>query len=291
MDGSMIAEPRRFSVPISNRFGSGEMSVLEFGPADRPVDLVFLHANGFNAYTYRSLLTTLGQGLRIWAPDLRGHGHTTLPTVVKGRRNWHDHRDDLIALLDKVDAPSVMVCGHSIGGTTALLAAEKLQSRIRQLLLLDPVIWPPLTTAAFGVPVLSRIPTQVPIVKSTLRRRDVFEARDQAFASWQGRGAFKGWPDDVLRDYLTGGLLPAADGFKLACTPAWEASNYSAQAHNPWRALRRYRGPITILKAQAGSLCAVTPRPGVDVRTVKGGGHLFPMTHANVVIEAVHELV
>ena len=180
----MIA-PRRLKLSVNNAYGEGEMAVLDFGPQDRPVDLVFAHANGFNAYTYRQLLTKVAQdlGVRIWAPDLRGHGRTTLPTDSKHRPNWHDHRDDLVSLLQHLDAP-VIFCGHSIGGTSGLLAAARLPEMIRHLILLDPVIWPPLTSAAFRMPGLSAIPSQVPIVKSTLRRREVFDSREQAFASW-----------------------------------------------------------------------------------------------------------
>ena len=78
------------------------MSLLDFGDPKRPVDLVFVHANGFNAMTYRTLLAPLSGSLRIWAPDLRGHGSGSLPADPRGRRNWHDHRDDLVALLPKI---------------------------------------------------------------------------------------------------------------------------------------------------------------------------------------------
>lgn len=286
------AAPRRFSVPIENRFGAGEMAVLDFGPRHRPVDLIFAHANGFNAHTYRSLLAPLARDLRIWAPDLRGHGRTTLPTRTQGRRNWHDHRDDLIGLVMAADTPSVALVGHSIGGVASLLAAERLGDRVSGLLLLDPVIWPRTTVLAFGLPGLDRLPARSPIARSTLRRRSVFESREQAFASWKGRGAFKGWPDAVLRDYLTDGLLETPQGFRLACDPQWEASNYAAQSHNPWRALRRFKGPVQILRAGKGSLCAVMHGgANLTVETVEGGGHLFPMTHPDRVQGAVQELV
>ena len=91
MDAIRLSPPRRLSLPVSNRWGDGPMSVLDFGDAKRPVDLVFVHANGFNAMTYRTLLAPLSGSLRIWAPDLRGHGLTRLPTGTAGRRHWHDH--------------------------------------------------------------------------------------------------------------------------------------------------------------------------------------------------------
>lgn len=99
MDALALSAPRRISVPIDNRWGAGDMAVLDFGDPKRPVDLIFVHANGFNALTYRSLLQPLSGALRIWAPDLRGHGRTRLPALPDGRRSWKDHRDDLICLL------------------------------------------------------------------------------------------------------------------------------------------------------------------------------------------------
>ena len=42
------------------------MSLLDFGDPKRPVDLVFIHANGFNALTYRTLLAPLS-GPRTYA--------------------------------------------------------------------------------------------------------------------------------------------------------------------------------------------------------------------------------
>ena len=67
MDALALSAPRRISVPIDNRWGGGEMAVLDFGDRERPVDLVFVHANGFNARTYRTLLQPLSSALRIWA--------------------------------------------------------------------------------------------------------------------------------------------------------------------------------------------------------------------------------
>ncbi len=294
MDALALSAPRRLTVPIDNRWGGGEMAVLDFGDPARPVDLIFVHANGFNAYTYRSLLQPLSGALRIWAPDLRGHGRTGLPAQPQGRRSWKDHRDDLIGLLDAVDGPPVALAGHSIGGTSGLLAAAERPDRVSRLLLLDPVIWRREMVLAMNLPLVGRLAQHFPIVQGTLRRRSLFDSREQALKAYRGRGAFKGWPDMMLADYLTDGLTETDQGFALTCDPAWEASNYAAQAHNPWRALRRYPGGIQILKAESGSLCA-TPVTAPDaaplrVRAVAGGGHLFPMTHPEIVRDALFDL-
>ncbi|WP_313001087.1 alpha/beta hydrolase [Brevundimonas sp.] len=288
MDALALSAPRRLTVPIENRWGGGEMAVLDFGDPSRPVDLIFAHANGFNAYTYRSLLQPLSGALRIWAPDLRGHGRSQLPARPKGRRSWKDHRDDLIALLDAVEGPPVALAGHSIGGTSGLLAAAERPDRVSRLLLLDPVIWRRPMVLAMNLPLIGRMSHRIPIVASTLKRRAVFDSREQALAAYRGRGAFKGWSDMMLADYLIDGLVETDRGLELTCAPAWEASNYAAQAHNPWRALRRFPDVVRILKAESGSLCAVPAGASPhQVEAVAGGGHLFPMTHPDIVREAL----
>jgi len=293
MDAIRLSPPRRLSLPVSNGRGAGQLNVLDFGDPKRPVDLVFVHANGFNALTYRTLLAPLSGSLRIWAPDLRGHGGTTLPAEGGGRRDWHDHRDDLVALLDMLDGPPVILAGHSMGGTSALLAAAERPGRVGGLVLLDPVIWSRWAVAAFRLPLLDRIASRIPLVKAALRRRAVFDSREQAMTAYLGRGAFRGWPEMMLADYLAAGLVETPDGFVLACDPAWEASNYAAQSHDPWRALQRLDCPVRILRAEAGSTCrlSATPRgrPRVTVETVHGGTHFFPMLKADIARDALFD--
>ncbi|MGI9169856.1 MAG: alpha/beta fold hydrolase, partial [Caulobacteraceae bacterium] len=126
------------------------MAALEFGPADRPIDLIFLHANGFNAAAYRAILAPLAAGRRMMAVDQRGHGATTLAAEIEGRTNWHDFRDDLLALLAVLNLKDVILAGHSMGGTTSLLAAAEAPTRVRSLVLFDPVFLPPGAAADQG---------------------------------------------------------------------------------------------------------------------------------------------
>jgi pimeloyl-ACP methyl ester carboxylesterase len=293
MDAALMAPPRRLTVPIDNRWGAGEMSVLDFGDPKRPVDLIFSHANGFNAATYRSLLSPLSASLRIWAPDLRGHGLTRLPTDPRVKTSWLDYRDDLLSLLKATDGPPVVLAGHSMGGTSSLMAAAEQPDRVSSLVLFDPVIWKRSAVFAFNLPFARLALDNIPIAKSTRRRRAVFDSPEQAMAAYRGRGAFKGWPDMVLADYLSDGLIQTPEGWALTAKPEWEAANYAAQAHDPWRALRRYPGPIRILKAEHGALTSVPvgshAARNLTVEVVPGGGHLFPMTHADIARDALFE--
>ncbi|HEY3815279.1 MAG TPA: alpha/beta hydrolase [Caulobacteraceae bacterium] len=295
MDAARFQEPRRRMVPIRSPWGDGEMSVLDFGDGRRPVDVVFLHANGFNALTYRTLLAPLSATLRIVAPDLRGHGATMLKAEPHGRRSWRDLRDDVLALLDELGGPPVTLAGHSMGGTVALEAAGARPDKVSNLALFDPVIWTPLMLALARMPGARALTAaRFPLVQGALRRRSVFADRAEAFAAYKGRGAFATWPGTTLADYVAGGLIERDNGtVELACTPAWEASNYIAQANDPWRALRRFDKPTTILKGERSSTCLVPDRAGLNPRYARlrvetvPGTHFFPMERPNLVRDAI----
>ncbi len=289
MDAALLTPSRRLTVPVSNRWGAGELSVHDFGDAKRPVDLIFVHANGFNAATYRSLLAPLSSSLRILAPDLRGHGQTRLPTDAQGRRGWTDHRDDIVALLDSLQGPPVALAGHSMGATSSLLAAAERPGKVSRLVLLDPVILSPAMTLAMQMPGLRRLARRLPLVEAALRRRLRFDSREQAMAAYRGRGAFKGWPDMMLADYVSEGFVQDDDGVTLACAPEWEAANYAAQGHDPWRALKTVDRPIHVLKAERGSTCHLSRGRGVTIETVPGGTHFFPMLKPDVARDALFD--
>ena len=280
--------PRRRTLPLPAR--GGEMALIEMGDPNRPVDLVFVHANGFNAMTFRSLLAPLASELRILLPDLRGHGRTRLPTPTQGRRDWHDLRDDLVGLLETLDGPPVILAGHSMGGTSSLLAALNRPQAISGLVLFDPVIWSRGAHLAFQLPGFRQLPARYPLTTGALKRRRHFSDRQQALESYRGRGAFRGWTDDRISDYLEDGLIEVnGEGMTLACAPEWEASNYSSQCHNPWPALDRLDRPIHILKAETRSPCRVRadPRRQRRVDVISGGTHFFPMIAPEVARSAL----
>jgi pimeloyl-ACP methyl ester carboxylesterase len=267
-----IPWPSQRRVTLPGR-GPGEMAYLDFGPPDRPVDVVFVHANGFNAGAYRRMLTPLAPPYRVMAIDLRGHGATTLDTPLANRRDWFDLRDDILGFLHALKLRRVVLSGHSMGATSALLAAAEDADLCRRLILFDPVI----------LPRGHRLPTEgSPLVLATERRRARFPDRAAAIASYRGRGAFKTWPDDILADYVAAGFHETPEGdVTLACSPLWEASGFAAHGHDPWDALERSACPVDIYRAETAStfhLTDSTPTSErISITTVPGATHFLPM--------------
>ncbi len=297
MDAILVEKPRRRMI----RLRDGEMAALEFGDAARPVDVIFLHGNGLNAATYRSILAPLALSMRVLACDLRGHGLSRLPADPAPRRTWNLFRDDTLALIEALDGPPVVLAGHSMGASTALLAAEQAQERVKALVLFDPVILSRLGAAYASLPWAAGAgwAKRLPLAAKAARRRAVFPDAQAVFDSYKGRGGFRGWPETMLADYLSAGLRDRADGqVELTCDPAWEAGNFAAQANDPRRCLTTVRRPIALYRAAAGSTCRIgsgagltRANRGLKIETVPGSSHFLPMERPDVVQDALLDAV
>ena len=283
MNSALAEAPRARLIDLAGR--GGAMATLDLGDSSRPVDIVFVHANGFNARTYRTILAPLAEEFRILAGDQRGHGRSTLPAETEGRTSWDGLRDDLLALLETLDLRDVVLSGHSMGGTACVLAQALAPERVRSVVLFDPVVTP-------GAGQID--PEQFansPLVQGALRRRSVFPDKAAVVAAYTGRGAFKTWQGEMLADYVADGFRERPDGeVELACSPAWEASNFSSHAHDTWGAFEQAKVPIRILKAQEGSTCRDDPRLDalvasgrIQVEMIPGTTHFLPMERPDLV--------
>jgi pimeloyl-ACP methyl ester carboxylesterase len=275
--------PRTRMIDLPSR--GGAMAALDLGPASRPVDVIFSHANGFNGRTYRSILGPLASGLRILAIDLRGHGATTLPATIEGREGWPQFRDDLLALIAAVAEGPVVLAGHSMGGTSSLLAAAAEPGRVKALALFDPVVMTPDAETLHDNP----------LAAGAERRRATFPSKAAVVAAYTGRGAFRTWSAEQLADYVEAGFRETETGeVTLTCTPAWEASNFRTHNYDAWAAFRESRCPIRILRAETASTfrlegieaeLAATGR--IEIETVPGTSHFLPMERPDLVLSTL----
>ncbi len=260
-----LIERREYDVP------GGTMSAVHFGYTRNPVKLVFLHANGFNAYAYRTVLAPLG--IHVIALDLRGHGMTALQTHVDSLKNWHIFRDDVEAFFDRYIDHPVVLGGHSYGAVTGILLAPILKDRLSGYVGFDPVMVPSLFRFGSRFKAFRTITKKhLPIARGAGRRKFIFTDYDEAYQRYKDRGAFKGFDDQALRDYLTGGLKPHADGVQLACHPLWEQAIFAAQAHNMFKAAKFLPKHTHIISAGRGAVSTKRLRQKIQNQIRDGYG-------------------
>lgn len=235
------------------------------------------------------LLAPLADEAQLFASDLRGHGFTQLPDDPAQHSSWLTYPADLIRVLDAVGAGPYVLAGHSMGGTTSLIASAERPDLARGLVLCEPV-------ARSFPPHLDR--EQMPLVVMTKKRRAVFPDRATVRRAYHGRGAFKTWPDDMLDAYLDGGLKDDPEGVRLACDPQWEAQNYRLGPSGIDEALPRVKCPIAVFMGTVESTTGRdfldlvrTHHPDAHLQIVEGATHFLPMEHPDLVRAAIRKML
>jgi len=286
--------------PIDRRYyelANGKISGCHFGDNSRAVQLVMLHANGFNGLVYRSILDKLD--VHSLALDLRGHGMSQLPTDIDGLIDWNIFRDDVTEFFSRyIDGP-VILAGHSYGAVTGILAMPQIKEKVMGYVGFDPVMIPflirwPSRFAGFR----TRMKKSIPIARAAGYRKSVFESYEAALTRYTGRGAFKGFSQTALEDYLNGGLKPHPDGVQLACDPLWEQAIFVAQNHNLFKNAKYLPANTHIISAGNGPVSTHFSRAKLR-RRLRGGrlefkkdfAHLFPMHEAAYSVTCLKEVL
>jgi len=208
----------------------------------------FAHATGFNAETYRELLSSLDPALDVYAMDARGHGMSEAPADPKKLRSWVRYRKDLEALVDTLSRPTVLA-GHSMGATVSLELAAARPDLVQGLVLIDPVIVPPrfvpMMAVARSFGLAGRL---VPISQLAARRRMEFPSREAAVENYVGKGPFRTWPREWIEAYVEGGTVATDEGtVRLSCDRVWESETFASATVNPYPAIKKVRCPITLI--------------------------------------------
>jgi pimeloyl-ACP methyl ester carboxylesterase len=267
---------------------------LDPRPAALPRRIVFAHANGFPAGTYRVLFERWrAAGYTVDAPERFGHD----PRYPIGPR-WSGLRDELLDFIARSGEGPALLVGHSLGGLLSMLAASHRPALCAGVVLLDS----PLITGwrAQVLHVIKRAglvqrlgPGQV-----SIRRRQAWPDRDAALAHFQSKPVFARWDPRVLRDYVETGTAAAAAGeVQLRFEREVETRIYNSLPHHLGPLLRRHplRCPVGFI---AGTQSAEMRQGGDEAsRRLAGprflrfeGTHLFPMERPDATAELILQL-
>ncbi len=217
-------------------------AALEWYDGPPEVLLLLGHATGFCKEVWRPVVSSLreqGIGAAALAWDARGHGSAPPfePPV-----SWWTFGEDLVVLVDRLaPAGAVVGVGHSMGGSSMMIAELLRPGLFDALVLIEPVV----------LPSWYQPDGDFPLAVRAARRRPVFPSREEAADSYRAKPLFRSWHPDAFAGYLEGGLHPHPDGVVLACPPRIEAEVFAASTGTGiFERLDEIQAPVRLLLAE-----------------------------------------
>lgn len=254
------------------------MQFTDFGGSGASVH--FAHANAYPPGSYRRMLGALTGDYSVkgihWLPLVQPWRH-------KDFRTWHELVPDLIAFIEARLEPPVLAAGHSMGATLTMLAANRRPDLFRAIAMVDPVILSLKYALSLRL-TPERWRTRIPIIRKALGRPTDWASRREAFDFHRRARVFRRIDDDVLADYIEGGVVEKDDGrFTLAFAREWEARIYSTCPY-VWPELRRCKVPMLAIRGvhsdvMSDDTWARWQKMKPDTRFVEfeDAGHLVPL--------------
>lgn len=287
-----MRQPNTYPVELAGT----TLQVTEWPGSGNPV--LMLHATGFHSRCWDEIARRLPDA-SLYAVDLRFHGGSER----SGDVNWPLMAEDIKQLLQTLDLQNVVGVGHSIGGYLVAYAAARQRERFKQLVLIDPVIFPRQAYFERFANVQRADPAQSPVSK----RKNRWHGAEEMYQRFHARPPFDRWQAQVLRDYCEYALrkVPGESELQLACDPLHEAAIYMNQKGNEiiYDLLPRLTLPVTLLRAAPDpqdfyNFAASPTWPGLadalpDAREIylPGMSHFIPMEDPELVAAIIREAV
>lgn len=263
------------------------------GPDARPL-LIFSHANGFPAGSYRKLFAMLGAHFEVQAPPRLGHDPAH--PVSDG---WPQLQRELLAFVQAraQGRPAVLV-GHSLGGFLSLMLARAHPELARCVVLLDSPVIAGWRASALWFGKRSGLIRRFAPVAPALRRRQEWPDVQAVFAHFASKPGFARWDPEMLADYAEAGTRQLGGQRVLAFERDIEARIYATLPHRLGRLLRRppavpvgFIGGTASQELRMAGLAATRQLVGTHLRWIEGGSHLFPFEQPQATAEAIATLV
>ncbi len=253
-------------------------------------DLLLLHAGGFLGRVYGAMIARLVAHYHVVTMDLRGHGDSDKPSAEDF--HWRYMARDVEGVIEHLGLRGFYGVGHSGGGALLAYYAATHPGRAHRLVLLEPVIIP--HEPAF----LERMGPRDAFSERARRRREIWDSRQQLFATYQGKDAFTSWREDVLWDYVNYGTYDLPDGrIALKCPAELEAQLFAnTTSLDIFSQIVKIDCPVLVLRgAQTDEpLSLVAERvaqriPHGSLMTVPNTGHFLAMEKPETVAELIGE--
>jgi len=171
--------------------------------------IVFSHANGFPAPTYRVLFEIWRDaGYAVHAP-LKLGDDPAYPVTS----NWPRVRDELIAFVQAAGGGQpVHLVGHSLGGFLSLILACRRPDLAHSVVMLDSPVITGWRAHSLQVLKATGLIERGGPGKVSRTRRQHWPSKEVALAHFAAKKVFARWDPRVLADYVQGGTEPNLAG-------------------------------------------------------------------------------
>ncbi|MEW6705299.1 MAG: alpha/beta hydrolase [Pseudomonadota bacterium] len=256
--------------------------------------IVFSHANGFPAGTYRVLFERWRKaGYAVRAVEKFGHD----PRYPVSS-NWPHLRDQLIHFIEReVGGPAFLV-GHSLGGLLSLLAACRRPELARGLVMLDSPVISGWRAHSLQVVKASGLMKRISPGRISRARRHEWPSREAAHQHFAAKHKFARWDERVLHDYIAAGTEEAGARVQLAFRREIETRIYDTLPHHLPRVLKLHppKCPVGFI---AGTQSEEIRQGGMHASKALAkdrfawieGSHLYPMEKPELTADEVLRLL
>ncbi|KAL8473876.1 hypothetical protein ACS0TY_030655 [Phlomoides rotata] len=141
--------------------------------------IVLIHGFGASAFHWRYNIPELAKSYKVYALDLLGFGWSEKALIEYDALVWRDQVVDFVR--DVVKEPAVLV-GNSLGGFTALVAAESLKDQVKGVVLLN-------SAGQFGDSITATTDSEENVLQKFVLTplKEVFQRVVLGFLFWQAK--------------------------------------------------------------------------------------------------------
>lgn len=264
---SIIPRAAKITDPFFREAGSGP-------------GVVCLHANASNSGQWRGLMDALAERFRVFAPDSYDAGkspHWPSDRVMRLR----DEVTLIEPVLERAGSPLALV-GHSYGAAVALIAAVANPGRVRAMALYEPTLFALVDTAMPPPNDVEGIREAVAEAGIALAAGNADAAAERFIDYWSGTGTWAQIPEQRRPPIVASVKNVRRWGHALFTEPTTLG------------AFRSLDVPVLIMvgrksqpSAHAVARLLENALPRVEVVEFENLGHMGPITHSDVVNEAI----
>jgi pimeloyl-ACP methyl ester carboxylesterase len=256
---------------------SGDVEIAYFDEGEGPT-VVLGHCSAASHREWAPLIDKLVEDWRVLAPDFIGYGQSG-PWPADKPFSIDADVEALLAVAEKGETPLHLVA-HSYGAALALEAARSLKDKVKSLTLIEPV--------SFHLLRLEDLPEWQDVEKLGVAVLDpVAKGEDKKAAGafmgyWLGR--WRWWlAPDRFKTAIAATIPKVALEFSIALDAKSTAMDY-AEITAPTLLIM---GSKTPPPTRAVTQLLSKTLPDVELKVLKGAGHMSPFTHQNTLNQMI----